>query len=84
MLTTLRMSVEDCLNEYKKLAAPVFGSSRSFHHAGSAVGFVLTRNKFPTTNLENAIKDVMRRRGELSNDHDDAMQFTTPKGLCRA
>lgn len=83
MLTTLRMSVDDCLAEYERLAKDVFGHPRPLHHAGE-LGIFVTKNKYATTNLENAIKDVMRRRGEVDHDHDDAMQFRTPKGLCRA
>lgn len=83
MLATLRMSVQDCLEEYKRLAGSVFGHPRHLHQAGQ-LGVLVQRNKYATTNLENAIKDVMRRRGEVAHDHDDAMQFRTPKGLCRA
>ena len=53
------------------------------HHAGE-LGVFVQRNKYATTNLENAIKDVLRRRGETAHDHDDAMQFRIHKGLCRA
>lgn len=77
------MSVDDCLHEYRTLAGQVFGSPRPIHHAGE-LGVFVHRNKYATTNLENAIKDVLRRRGETAHDHDDAMQFRIPKGLCRA
>lgn len=83
MLATLRMPVQDCLKEYKQLAGAVFGHPRPIHQAGQ-LGVLIRKNKYATTNLENAIKDVMRRRGEVAHDHDDAMQFRTPKGLCRA
>lgn len=77
------MSVNDCLEEYKTLAGLVFGHPRLIHHAGR-LGILVTRNKYATTNLETAIKDVIRRRGEANHDHDDAMLFRTHKGLCRA
>jgi hypothetical protein len=77
------MSVDDCLLEYRTLAGQVFGNPRPIHHAGE-LGVFVQRNKYATTNLENAIKDVLRRRGEEGHDHDDAMQFRIPKGLCRA
>jgi hypothetical protein len=83
MLTTLRMSVDDCLQEYRTLAGQVFGNPRTIHHAGE-LGVLVHRNKYATTNLENAIKDVLRRRGETADDGADAMQFRIPKGLCRA
>lgn len=83
MLARLRMPVKDCIDEYKRLAGPVFGNPRPFHQVGKR-GVIFRKNKFSTTNLEDAIKDVVRRRGEMANGHDDAMVFRTPKGLCRA
>ena len=83
MLARLRMPIEDCLQEYLNLAGSVFGNPRIIHQAGK-MGTVTKRNKFSTTALEAAIKDVIRRRGEIANDQDDAMLFSTPKGLCRA
>ena len=93
MLMRLRMPVEDCLEEYRNLGTLVFGDPRHIHQAGP-VGLLSKRNKFSTTTLETAIKDVIRRRGETRrseqtpegasiNGHDDAMLFNTPRGLCR-
>lgn len=78
------MPVEDCIEEYKRLGGSIFGKPRLFHQVGWQALAKISRNKFATTPLEGAIKDVIRRRGEISSDQDDAMAFRTPKGLCRA
>ncbi|KAK0713705.1 acyl transferase/acyl hydrolase/lysophospholipase [Lasiosphaeria miniovina] len=83
MLARLRMPVEDCLDEYKRLAGSIFGSPRWVHKVGFP-GLVINKNKFSTANLEGTIKDVIRRRGEAANVQDEAMLLTTQKGLCRA
>jgi hypothetical protein len=83
MLARLRMPVEDCIVEYQRFAGSVFGHPRWVHQAG-VLGSISRKNKFKTTNLENAIKDVTRRRGEKANDADEAMIYSTPKGMCRA
>lgn len=84
MLARLRMPVEDCMEEYRKLGGVIFGKPRHIHHAGIMGILPIKRNKFSSESLESTIKDVIRRRGEISSDHDDAMLFNTPKGLCRA
>lgn len=86
MLARLRMPVEDCLAEYENFGGMVFANPRVFHKAGKRafIPLLCTKTKFKTSDLEEAIKDVIRRRGDFPNEHDDAMSFTTPKGLCRA
>ncbi len=77
------MPVEDCLGEYRDLAGNVFGHPRLIHQAGR-LGVVSSTNKYSTTNLEDTIRNVMRRRGETAHNQDEAMLFSIPKGLCRA
>ncbi|KAL8370125.1 hypothetical protein RB595_000483 [Gaeumannomyces hyphopodioides] len=84
MLARLRMPVDDCIEEYKTLGGKIFGNPRTFHQVGWQALVKNRKNKFATTPLEEAIQDVIRRRGEISSDQDDAMAFRTPKGLCRA
>ncbi|KAK3321368.1 acyl transferase/acyl hydrolase/lysophospholipase [Cercophora scortea] len=85
MLSRLRMPVEDCLEEYKRLAGNVFGKPRLIHKVGvlGAIG-VTKQTKFKTEKLEHAIKDVLRRRGERALDSSDMMLFQTQTGLCRS
>jgi hypothetical protein len=83
MLARLRMPVEDCKSEYQRLAGHIFGKPNLIHQAGK-LGAFTSKDKYSTDRLEEAIKDVIRRRGEEATDQDDAMLFRTPKGLCRA
>ncbi|KAM7213897.1 hypothetical protein V8F06_010716, partial [Rhypophila decipiens] len=66
MLARLRMPVEDCLAEYNRFGGSVFGKPRTFHQVGKR-GILFTNTKFKTSHLEDAIKDVIRRRGEVDN-----------------
>ncbi|KAK3984988.1 acyl transferase/acyl hydrolase/lysophospholipase [Cladorrhinum sp. PSN332] len=87
MLAKFRMSAHDCLGEYERLAGLVFGRPRHVYEM-SLQGVMLfsKRHKFSTANLEFAIKDVVKRRGEKPTYRDDAeeMVFGTPRGFCRA
>jgi len=84
MLARLRMPVEDCLHEYENLAGHVFGSPRWVHSA-SIFGVIplVRRTKYDTDRLIQAVRDVLRRRGEKENETDD-IYFRTREGLCRA
>lgn len=84
MLTVFRMSVDDCLIEYEHLSGQVFGHPRLVNNTGGLVGLLVTKNKYSTTIFENAIKDIIRRRGEAAYHQEDEMPFRTPKGLCKA
>ncbi|KAK3684050.1 acyl transferase/acyl hydrolase/lysophospholipase [Podospora appendiculata] len=85
MLSRLRMPVEDCLEEYKRLAGNVFGKPHLIHKVGVLGAIGLARQtKFKTEKLEQAIKDVLRRRGERALDSSDMMLFQTQTGLCRS
>ena len=85
MLSRLRMPVEDCLEEYKKLAGGIFGNPRHIHKKG-LLGYLnlSSRTKYDTEQLQDAIKDVLRRRGEVAIDSSDMMLFQTQTGLCRS
>ena len=61
MLSRFRMSVDDCIKEYKTLGARVFGNPRPL-----AIGAVLW-HKFNRRTLEAAIKDVTQRYSELGD-----------------
>ncbi|KAK4168356.1 acyl transferase/acyl hydrolase/lysophospholipase [Cladorrhinum sp. PSN259] len=87
MLGRFRMSTYDCLGEYERLAGRVFGQPRKINEMTFLGMLNLTkRNKFSTTNLELAIKDVVRRRGEKAIHRDSAEDifFGTLRGTCRA
>ena len=59
MLSRFRMTVDDCIKEYKTLGAKVFGHPRPL-----AKGAIMW-HKFDCRTLEAAIKDVTQRYSEL-------------------
>lgn len=61
MLGRLRMTVADCLVEYKTLAAQIFGKPRTFHQL--RVPFI-KRNKYDASMLHRVFSDVVERRRE--------------------
>lgn len=76
MLSRLRMTVDDCLEEYKILGGKVFGSPRPL-----AVGGILW-HKFAWRRLHDAIEDVTRKnisRGEARI----GVKFPSDEDLCR-
>jgi hypothetical protein len=62
MLSRLRMSVEDCISEYHTLGSQVFGSPRHFHSLSLPL-IIRNRTKYNTDQLEEALEDVITRRG---------------------
>ena len=74
MLSRLRMTVDDCINEYITLGQKVFGNPRPL-----AFGAVMW-HKFNHRDLEDVIKDVTRRHSEKSEL--DAL-FPSHEDFCR-
>jgi hypothetical protein len=74
MLSRLRMSVDDCLYEYERLAGKIFGKPRPL-----ALGAILW-HKYSGKKLEKAIKDVTRRHGNI---HPFGCNFSLDEDLCR-
>jgi hypothetical protein len=81
MLSRLRMTVDDCIKEYENLAGSVFGNARVFHQTFLPTMW-LQRPKYDAANLENVIKGVTSRRGEICPDHDGS-PFKTGRDMCR-
>ncbi|KAL8861451.1 MAG: hypothetical protein Q9178_002325 [Gyalolechia marmorata] len=75
MLSRLRMTVDDCINEYKTLGQKVFGNPRPL------VFGALVWHKFNYQVLEDVIKSVTRRHSEKSEV--DILQFPSDEDLCR-
>ncbi|KAL8670970.1 MAG: hypothetical protein Q9168_004518 [Polycauliona sp. 1 TL-2023] len=75
MLSRLRMTVDDCINEYKTLGQRIFGNPRPF-----AFGAVMW-HKFDYRVLEEVIKNVTRRHSEKSDV--DVLDFPSHEDLCR-
>lgn len=74
MLSRFRMTVDDCIKEYKTLGAKVFGNPRPM-----AKGAILW-HKFNYRILESAIKDVTQRHSELVEFRDS---YAMDEDVCR-
>jgi hypothetical protein len=62
MLSRLRMTVDDCIQEYLNLGGRIFGKPRRIHQLVKPL-FWLNRTKYDAKVLENVIQDVTNRRG---------------------
>ncbi|KAI0379889.1 FabD/lysophospholipase-like protein [Hypomontagnella monticulosa] len=79
MLGRFRMTVDDCIHEYKSLSGKVFGKSRPLHALNSPFPFC----KYNTKKFEEVIKDVIVRRVENGRDNPQNVRFDTEHGMCR-
>ncbi|OTB05864.1 hypothetical protein M426DRAFT_21595 [Hypoxylon sp. CI-4A] len=81
MLGRLRMTVEDCIDEYTNLAGDVFGHPRHLHDLNTYG--LIKRCKYDTERLEQVIKDVIVRRVENGRDDHPNVRFETEPGMSR-
>ena len=75
MLSRFRMTVDECILEYKRLGERIFGHPRYL-----ATGAVLW-HKFDFRVLEAVIQDVTARHSEESDEYD--VQYPLDEDLCR-
>ncbi|KAL8784521.1 MAG: hypothetical protein Q9195_009007 [Heterodermia aff. obscurata] len=61
MIGRLRMNIDDCIHDYEKFGAKVFGRSRWFS-IRMPPPFFWIRSKYNEKHLEDAVKDVVRQR----------------------
>ncbi|KAI2470335.1 FabD/lysophospholipase-like protein [Annulohypoxylon bovei var. microspora] len=81
MLGRFRMTVDDCIHEYKHLAGEVFGRPRRLHIMNT-FGLVGSY-KYDANGFENVIKDVIERRVENDRHNPRDARFEIEIGLCR-
>ncbi len=74
MISRFRMTVDDCLHEYRTLGSDVFGKPRLLTLKS------LLWNKFNEQRLKNAIQKVTFRHCE---DSRVTTKFPSPKDICR-
>lgn len=74
MLSRFRMTVEECIAEYKILGDKVFGNPRPFNKGG------FPWHKFNRRILENVIQDVTERFCEKK---EYEVHFPLEEDLCR-
>ncbi|GAW17106.1 hypothetical protein ANO14919_065560 [Xylariales sp. No.14919] len=80
LLSKFRMTVEDCLGEYKDMAGVIFGHSRPFHQMNTLMSW----NKYSKKSLEKAIKEVINRRVlQVRIEDDTDPLFQTEIDTCR-
>ena len=61
MLSRFRMTVDDCIKEYKTLGAKVFGNPRRFSKGA------IIRHKYSSKNFEEVVRDLSSRYSEMSH-----------------
>ena len=80
MLGRFRMTVPDCIAEYRRVGQEVFGKPRFFSTLRFKVG---NRYKYKASRLEEVFQDVTKRRNErLKNSATGRITFPSGKGLC--
>ena len=80
MLGRFRMTVPDCIQEYRNLGQKVFGKPRFFTTINFGVGKMY---KYKAARLENVFKDVTKRRNEQPDgDYFGKITFPSKRGLC--
>ncbi|KAK4944682.1 hypothetical protein LTR10_015852 [Elasticomyces elasticus] len=80
MLGRLRMTVPDCLAEYKNLGGEVFGKPRTFTQLN--IPFI-KRSKYSSKTLRAVFEDVARRRGEKTESDLGRPTFASGNGMCK-
>jgi hypothetical protein len=80
MLGRLRMSVDDCMEEYERLAGDVFGHRRWASVRGP---IPWPRDKYDGKRIQRAVEAVMDRRMSPAERTVGAGNFSSPPGLCR-
>lgn len=80
MLGRLRMSVQDCVKEYEKLAGDIFGHPRWASVRGPLPWL---RDKYDGKTIQRAVEDVIIRRMSKAEREVGAGNFNSPRGLCR-
>ena len=69
MLGRLRMSIKDCISAYLKISERIFQPKRdAFNKAGQVRDFLQANGKFDHRNLEAAIKEIITKQCEKSED----------------
>ncbi|KAE9988815.1 hypothetical protein EG328_007419 [Venturia inaequalis] len=80
MLGRLRMSVQDCMEEYERLSGDIFGHPRLASIRGPIPYW---RDKYDGEKIQRAVEDVIKRRMSPEERTAGAGSFNCPRGLCR-
>lgn len=80
MLGRFRMTVPDCIDEYKNLGQEVFGNPRIFSTLRFGLG---NRTKYKAARLEDVFQRVTAKRNEYLANPDRSITFPSGRGLCK-
>jgi len=80
MLSRLRMDVDDTIDEFKRLAAIIFGKPRIASIRGP---IIYPRPKYDYRILENAVRQVLDARLPKLRHHIGGQQFLSNPEMCR-
>ena len=85
MLGRLRMSVHDCLAEYKRLGGQVFGSPNFWTELRFGVFHLSTAPKYNAKHLKAAVQEVCKEYKEKEDDtsNGDRLLFPCRKDICK-
>lgn len=81
MLGRFRMTVPDCIDEYKKLGGSVFGKPRFFTEL--RFPFLTSRKKYDAEKLQRVFKEVTTRRNQQPTNETLFITFPTDHDLCK-
>lgn len=79
MLGRFRMTVRDCMDEYKKMGDEIFGNPRPIYRRRA---LVVPWTKYKSSAMENAVMDVTARRCEVLEGFNPVTLDSIP-GLCK-
>ena len=84
MLSRLRMTVRDCIEEYKALCPRIFGRPRFVTELHFGL-FGVHRTKYDTDAFRRILEDVASKRDEIKDGHTNfRIQFgSSRKDLCK-
>ena len=82
MLGRLRMPVRDCLDEYERLGAKVFGHPNHVFEMRFPLPFI-SRPKYSEKGLSEAVNDVHNRRKPNYIGHQEPLRFPYDDDLCK-
>lgn len=80
MLGRFRMTVPDCIQEYKNLGEKVFGKPRTF----CTLRFgIIPRERYKAARLEEVFRDVAARREEMQSELQRRITFPSGRGMSK-
>lgn len=79
MLSRLRMTVDECITEYKGLADKIFGHPRPL-----ATRMAILWHKLSAKSFENVVRDVTARHSDGQRERDPfTVEYPSDEDFCR-